>query len=88
VTYDRTVIGADAHLIETERVKLFVERLPFHRSSARKPRPSGRERDAQVRWRDFCRAWEIPYVIVRAKAGESAQETVDRWIQELRGVIS
>lgn len=47
----------------------------------------GKLRTAQEAWRDFCRTWEIPYLELRAGKGETPDETVTRWISELRAVV-
>lgn len=47
----------------------------------------GRTREAQIRWRSFCEAWRIPYLVIRARADETTDQTVTRWIDELRAVV-
>jgi hypothetical protein len=38
----------------------------------------------QVYWRDWCRAWGIPWMLLEAHKGELPVATVDRWLAELR----
>lgn len=47
----------------------------------------GTMREAQERWLDFCEAWQVPHLVLRAKRDEPADTTVTRWIEELRGVL-
>jgi hypothetical protein len=44
-------------------------------------------REAQERWKEFCGVWGVDHLIVRAKKGETPEETVDRWVEELRSVV-
>jgi hypothetical protein len=41
---------------------------------------------AQKAWREWCRAFEVPHLVLRAKAGEPPGDTVQRWIEEIRAV--
>lgn len=42
---------------------------------------------AQESWRLFCAAQEIPYMRPKALLGEDPNETVTRWVGELRTLI-
>lgn len=44
-------------------------------------------REAQERWQAFCLEWGIPHLVIRARRGETPDETVTRWIDELRAVV-
>jgi hypothetical protein len=37
-------------------------------------------------WRDWCRAWGVPWLELRPLAGEAPEQTVTRWVIELRGL--
>lgn len=39
--------------------------------------------EAQERWRDWCLAWEIPWMCVEASRSEAPAETLVRWVREL-----
>ena len=41
----------------------------------------------QLAWRDFCLEWGIPHLFLRARAGESSEETVRRWCDEVRELL-
>lgn len=43
--------------------------------------------EAQERWRDFCAAWGVPHLVMKARKDEPSDTTVTRWIEELRGVL-
>ena len=47
----------------------------------------GTMREAQERWQEFCWAFDIPHLVLRARRGETPEETVTRWIDELRTVV-
>lgn len=38
-------------------------------------------------WRSFCRAWGVPHLELRARAGESVDDTVARWLDEIRALL-
>ena len=38
----------------------------------------------QEKWRDWCREWEIPWLLVEASKKEDPPITVDRWVSEVR----
>jgi hypothetical protein len=37
----------------------------------------------QMHWRDWCRAWCVPWIVVKADVDEPAAATIDRWVVEL-----
>ncbi|MDB4946218.1 MAG: hypothetical protein JWP97_5752 [Labilithrix sp.] len=41
----------------------------------------------QVAWRAWCERWRIPYLVLRARRGETPDETVTRWLEELRRLL-
>lgn len=43
---------------------------------------------AQEVWRDWCRAWGIPWHQLKPWRGEAPEETVTRWVTELRALAS
>ncbi len=43
----------------------------------------GRLTDDQKRWREFCLAWGVEHHVLTARADETAEETIERWIGEL-----
>lgn len=43
--------------------------------------------DAQRRWRSACLANRVPHLVLRAARQESPEDTVTRWIDELRAVV-
>lgn len=45
---------------------------------------TGRLRPEQERWRDWCREWGIEWVLLEASRLENPDETVRRWLSELR----
>jgi len=42
----------------------------------------------QKLWQAWCLEWSVPHVVLRAERGETAEETVERWIGELAGMIA
>ncbi len=40
--------------------------------------------EAQKAWRTFCETWGIPHLVLRARPNEQPDDTVARWIEELR----
>lgn len=48
----------------------------------------GTMQDAQKRWRSFCEEWDVPHLVLRARRHEAFDETVMRWIDELRAVVT
>ncbi len=47
----------------------------------------GKMREAQERWQAFCHDFAIPHLVVRARKGEAPEETVTRWVAELRDLV-
>lgn len=43
--------------------------------------------NAQKAWRAWCERWDVPYLVIRARRDETPDETVNRWIDELRAVV-
>lgn len=39
---------------------------------------------AQEAWRAWCVEWNVPWILLRVRAGEVPVETVARWMGELR----
>ena len=46
----------------------------------------GKLEPKQEVWRDFCLAWEIPWMCLIEKKGETPDATVLRWIEEFRAI--
>ena len=44
----------------------------------------GKLSPAQEHWRDWCRAWGVPWTVVEARMGEPVTLTIARWVKELR----
>lgn len=44
--------------------------------------------DDQKRWQSFCAAWRVPHLVLRAERLESEEETVTRWIEEIRTMLA
>lgn len=42
----------------------------------------------QERWRDWCRAWGVLWLLVTASKGETQAQTVTRWVAETRAVLA
>ena len=38
-------------------------------------------------WRDWCLTWGVPHIVLKAKKDETVEQTVSRWIVELRALI-
>ena len=47
----------------------------------------GKLAEAQERWRASCLRRRIPHLVLRARKGESPDDTVTRWIDELRATL-
>lgn len=45
-------------------------------------------RKRQEAWREHCRLHAIPYMMPRARLGEDVEQVVQRWVRELRQLIS
>lgn len=43
--------------------------------------------EAQERWRAACIARGVPHLVLRARRDEAPEDTVSRWIDELRAVV-
>lgn len=43
--------------------------------------------DEQENWRNFCREWGIPHLILRAQPGDGPVFTVHRWTEELNKLV-
>lgn len=41
----------------------------------------------QARWRDWCLAWGVPWLLLRAQASELPVQTVERWCTEFRDFL-
>jgi hypothetical protein len=48
---------------------------------------AGRLEPEQIAWRDFCSSWEIPWLMLIEKKGETPDETVTRWLAEIRALM-
>ena len=48
----------------------------------------GKMADEQLAWRAWCAEFRVPHLVLRAKANEYPDATVERWIGELRHVCS
>jgi hypothetical protein len=42
----------------------------------------------QIAWRDRCAALDIPYLIARPAKGETSEQTVTRWLEEIGALVS
>jgi len=47
----------------------------------------GRLGESQERWRDWCLAWGVPWLLLEVRKGEVEVETIDRWMSELRAFL-
>lgn len=47
----------------------------------------GKLREQQEAWREWCEAWGVPYMLIRARAGEHPDATVGRWCVELQETL-
>jgi hypothetical protein len=43
----------------------------------------GKLSEAQERWRDWCRSWDVPWLLLEVRRAEPETETVHRWMREL-----
>jgi len=41
----------------------------------------------QKAWAAWCAEWGVPFLLLRARGGESAEETVERWLGEIEAVV-
>ena len=46
----------------------------------------GKLRHEQEAWRDWCRSWQIPWLMLTAGKGEHPNDTVVRWLEEIAGI--
>ncbi len=44
----------------------------------------GAMREAQEAWRAWCVSWGIPHLVLKAAKNETPEETVGRWIEEMK----
>lgn len=44
----------------------------------------GRLSPEQETWRDWCLAWGVPWLQLKPIKGETEEQTIDRWIIEIR----
>lgn len=44
----------------------------------------GRLSEEQKRWRSFCERWGVEHRVLTARADETAEETIERWLSELQ----
>jgi hypothetical protein len=42
----------------------------------------------QKRWREFCKEWGIPHIVLTARKDETAEQTVERWCGELAALVA
>lgn len=47
---------------------------------------TGRLTPEQAAYRAWCERWGVPHLVLIQRAGETDEETVTRWIQEIRNV--
>lgn len=47
----------------------------------------GRLSQEQQNWKDFCQAWSIQWIQLKESKWETPEETVARWVRELRFAI-
>jgi hypothetical protein len=45
---------------------------------------TGKLSEAQLRWRQFCESWGIPWLLLQARRGEDLETTLTRWEREFR----
>lgn len=43
---------------------------------------------AQLAWQAFCLGWGVPHIVLIEKRGETPDETVNRWLGEIRAVAA
>ena len=48
----------------------------------------GRLSPEQRTWRDWCLAHRVPYLLCVEKKEETKEQTVDRWIAELKALVT
>ena len=47
----------------------------------------GRLSPEQESWQNWCIAWSIPHIVLKAEKGETVEQTVGRWCAELKEEI-
>lgn len=47
----------------------------------------GRLSKEQMAWRDFCREWGVPWLLLQPTRGETVEATLARWIDEVRDLL-
>ena len=47
----------------------------------------GKLSPAQEHWRDWCRAWGVPWIELKGKRDETVAQTMDRWFLELGALL-
>lgn len=48
----------------------------------------GRQSDEQKRWQTLMKTIRVPFLLLRQKKAETTKETIDRWILEIKLLIS
>ena len=43
---------------------------------------TGKLSEPQIRWRQFCESWGIPWLLLQARRNETAEQTLVRWVDE------
>ena len=49
---------------------------------------SGRMRPGQLEWREFCRNWDIPHVVLQARPGLDDEKVLLEWLEALGRKLS
>lgn len=49
---------------------------------------TGTMKPKQLAWQAFCLEWDIPHLVLQARVGESVEETVERWCEEIRECLA
>jgi hypothetical protein len=48
----------------------------------------GRKRTPkQDAWWSFCMSWRVPYLVLAPRAGETPEQTIDRWLREIEAEL-
>lgn len=42
----------------------------------------------QKTWAAWCTEWRVPHIVLTGRAGETVEETVERWIRELGPLLA
>lgn len=48
----------------------------------------GTLREAQEAWRAWCAEWGVPHLVLKARKNDHPMVTVERWVNELAGVVN